>query len=148
MPLTNGSTCAPLAAPRSETTASTITSATCAAVPSASRRRPGSPWMPMPISISPAGRSKIGLPAAGGVHDDSATPNERARSLTWRGVAPTAATPPPPPAGAPATSPLARRPGDLLRQHGGTHAAAPRRVERVLHGDVVVDQHGLDLDPL
>src|SRR5947207_302960 len=35
---------------------------------SGARRRPGSPWMPMPSSISPSGRSKIGLPAAGGGH--------------------------------------------------------------------------------
>jgi hypothetical protein len=30
--------------------------------------------MPMPTSISPSGRSKIGEPAAGGMHEDSATP--------------------------------------------------------------------------
>ncbi len=36
----------------------------------------------MPTSISSSGRSKIGFPAAGGMHDESATPNERALSLT------------------------------------------------------------------
>jgi len=40
----------------------------------------------MPSSICPSGRSKIGLPAAGGVHEDSATPNERERSLTRRAM--------------------------------------------------------------
>ncbi|MFL5828817.1 MAG: dihydroxyacetone kinase subunit DhaK, partial [Solirubrobacteraceae bacterium] len=45
----------------------------------------------MPSSISPSGRSNIGLPAAGGVHDDSATPNERARSF---GIALSSCTPP------------------------------------------------------
>ena len=41
---------------------------------------------------TPAGRSKIGLPAAGGMQDDSATPNERERSLTRRAIPATEAT--------------------------------------------------------
>ena len=93
----------------------------------------------MPISISPAGRSKIGLPAAGGVQDDSATPNERERSLTRRAIAATAATSSPRSAAAPAIFSASTVAPD---------AAAPRGVQRVLHGDVVVDQHGLDGDPL
>ena len=94
----------------------------------------------MPTSISPSGRSKIGLPAAGGVHDDSATPNERDALVDApRDVRDVGA----------ASSPaLGRRAGDLLRQHGRADAAPTRGVERVLHGDVVVDQHGLDVDPL
>ena len=70
----------------------------------------------MPTSISPAGRSKIGLPAAGGVHDDSATPNERARSLTLRATAVTAPSSSPRSAAAPAifsastVAPTPRRP--------------------------------------
>jgi hypothetical protein len=74
MPLTNGSTAAPSAGARSLTTASIMSSAISPALPSGRRSRPGSPWMPMPTSISPSGRSKIGAPAAGGMHDDSATP--------------------------------------------------------------------------
>ena len=70
----------------------------------------------MPTSISPSGRSKIGLPAAGGVHEDSATPNERERSLTRRAMAATAARSSPRSAAAPAifsastVAPTPRRP--------------------------------------
>ena len=93
-----------------------MTAASSWAVPSASRRRPGSPWMPIPSSTSPSGRSKIGRPAAGGVHDDSATPNERARSFTRRAMPATAARSSPRSAAAPAifssstVAPTPRRP--------------------------------------
>src|SRR3984885_4450468 len=45
-------------------------------------RRPGSPWMPTPISISLSANVKFGRPAAGTVHGSSATPIERVRRLT------------------------------------------------------------------
>src|SRR5512132_4356956 len=43
---------------------------------------------------------------------------------------------------------LGGRPADLLGQHRGADAAPPCGVEAVLHGDVVVDHHGFDLDAL
>ena len=52
------------------------------ALASFSRRRPGSPWMPTPISISSSPRSKSGEPFAGGVHDVSAMPIVRVTALT------------------------------------------------------------------
>ena len=39
-------------------------------------------------------------------------------------------------------------PADLLREHRRADASPPRGVEAVLHGDIVVDHHGLDLDAL
>jgi hypothetical protein len=45
----------------------------------------------------------------------------------------------------PATA-LGGRAGELLGQHGRPDSTPARRVERVLHRDVVVDQHGLDRD--
>ena len=47
------------------------------AVFSLMRSRSGSPWIPMPISISSSPSSKVGLPAAGTAHDVSAMPMER-----------------------------------------------------------------------
>ena len=70
----------------------------------------------MPISTSPAGRSKIGLPAAGGVHEDRAIPNDRARALTRRAIVVTVARSSPRSALAPAiyssrtVAPTPRRP--------------------------------------
>ena len=70
----------------------------------------------MPTSIWPSGSSKIGLPAAGGVHDDSAMPNERARALTRRATPATSASASPRSAAAPAifsastVAPTPRRP--------------------------------------
>ena len=92
----------------------------------------------MPTSISPSGRSKIGVPAAGGVHEDSATPYERAFSFTRRAMPATVGE---------VVAALGGRARDLLREHRRAHAAAARGVERVLHRHVVVDQHGLDLIP-
>ena len=43
---------------------------------------------------------------------------------------------------------LRRSAGDLLQQDGGADASPSGRVEAVLHGDVVVDQHGLHLGAL
>ena len=47
-----------------------ISSAMPSAEVSFTRRRPGSPWMPMPISISSSPSWKVGLPAAGTVLGD------------------------------------------------------------------------------
>ena len=47
-----------------------------------SRRRPGSPWMPTPISISSSPSSNSGEPLAGGVHEVSAMPIVRVTALT------------------------------------------------------------------
>ncbi|CAM5732187.1 hypothetical protein SFUMM280S_05646 [Streptomyces fumanus] len=62
---------------RSARIASTAASAISPAVIIGRRSRPGSPWMPMPSSSSPAGRSKVGLPLAGVVQAPSATPKLR-----------------------------------------------------------------------
>src|SRR5204863_8958924 len=43
---------------------------------------------------------------------------------------------------------LGRRSADLLGEHRGADAAPPCGIQAVLHGDVVVDHHGLDLDVL
>ena len=52
------------------------------ALASFSRRRPGSPWMPTPISISSSPSSNSGEPFAGGVHEVSAMPIVRVTELT------------------------------------------------------------------
>ena len=67
---------------RSASTGSTSISAISAAPASGTRRRPGSPWMPTPISISSSGRSKVGLPADGTVQLVRAMPIERPCPLT------------------------------------------------------------------
>ena len=48
------------------------------------RSRPGSPWMPIPISISSSPSSNVGLPAAGTVHEVSAMPMVRPFAFTSR----------------------------------------------------------------
>ena len=47
------------------------------------RTRPGSPWMPIPSSISSSPRSNVGAPADGVVQDVSAVPKLRDRSFTF-----------------------------------------------------------------
>ena len=70
----------------------------------------------MPSSISCSARSKVGLPAAGTVHEVSATPNDRLRSLTSAATAATWASGAPRSASAPAifstktVAPTPRRP--------------------------------------
>ena len=95
--------------------------------------------MPTPNSISSGPRSKVGLPSAGVAHDVSATPKLRACVVDLaarRGdLGKRAAR-------------LGLRAGDLLHEHGRAGAAAAGRVERVLDRDVVVREHGLDLDAL
>ena len=49
---------------------------------SAVRVRPGSPWMPMPISISSSASSNDGEPTCGTVHDVSAKPIDRTEAIT------------------------------------------------------------------
>ena len=102
-----------------------------------SRRRPGSPWMPMPTSTSSSGRSKVGVPAAGTTHDVSARPIDRPWSLTFVAVAATSASEPPG---------FRVGAGDLLEQHGDADAAPAGRVQRVLDRDVVVGDDRRDLD--
>ncbi len=67
---------------RSVTTASSSSSTISLALASFSRRRPGSPWMPTPISISSSPSSNSGEPLAGGVHEVSAMPMVRVTELT------------------------------------------------------------------
>ena len=62
--------------------APTISSAMASAFVKGTRRRPGSPWMPTPISMSPSPMSKVGRPTAGTVQLVSATPIERVAALT------------------------------------------------------------------
>ena len=103
------------------------------------RLRPGSPWMPTPISISSSARSKVGLPAAGTVHEVSAMPIERTLSWTFWQSAVTVCE---------VGARLGGRADDLLREDRATDAAAAGRVQRVLHRDVVGDDDGRDLNPL
>ena len=56
---------------------------TSAAVATFIRVRPGSPWIPMPISISSSPSSKVGLPACGTVQLVRAMPIERTLSWTF-----------------------------------------------------------------
>ncbi len=49
-----------------------------------SRYRPGSPWIPIPISISSSPRSKVGFPTWGTVQEVRAIPMERPFSATRR----------------------------------------------------------------
>ena len=75
-------TLSPLLNGRSDAVASTSSSTIAFASASFSRRRPGSPWMPTPISISSSPSSNSGEPFAGGVHDVSAMPMVRVTELT------------------------------------------------------------------
>jgi dihydroxyacetone kinase len=65
MPLTNARTESPLASPRSDTIGETSHSAISSIEASFSRRRPGSPWIPIPTSTSSSPSSNVGVPAAG-----------------------------------------------------------------------------------
>ena len=87
----------------------------------------------MPISISSSGRSKLGLPACGTVHAVSATPIERTFAMTFSATRHD---------GVEVVPALGGRARDLLDGDRAGHAAAARRVQRVLDGDVVVDDDG------
>ena len=84
MPLTNASTRSPEENGRSSRIGVISRSAICDAGPIFSRKRPGSPWMPIPISTSSSASSKLGLPEAGVMHGVSAMPIERPFALTLR----------------------------------------------------------------
>lgn len=101
------------------------------------RRRPGSPWIPTPISISPSPSSKSGLLLAGGVHAVRATPMLRVTELTFSPTRITSSRSVPRSAAA-ATA--------LMTKKSASHAAAPDGVGGVLHGDVIVDEEGLDVN--
>lgn len=116
MPLTNAMTPSPPEKSRSERIGSIRSSATRRAGASGTRRLPGSPWIPMPISISSSGRSKVGAPAAGTAQEVSAMPMLRPRALTRRATSATSASGRPSSAAAPAifststVTPTPRRP--------------------------------------
>ena len=85
------------------------------------RVRPGSPWMPMPSSISAVGEVEGRLARRPGrCTSVSATPNDRERSLTSRGHRGDRGQ---------VGALLGERAGDLLHEHGRAGAAPPRRVE-------------------
>ena len=139
MPLTNSNVRSPAPNGRSSSTGASSRSTIASAGSSGSRSRPGSPWMPMPISISSAPSSNVGLPACGTVHGVSAIPMLRTLALTrsaqrrQRRQTVTA---------------FGRGADDLLGEYGPAHTATAGGVEAVLDGYVVVDHHRLDLDPL
>ena len=93
----------------------------------------------MPISISSSGRSNVGLPAAGTVHEVSAMPMLRPLRVDLAGDLGD---------GLEVAALVRGRPDDLLEQDGDADAAPSGGVEAVLHGDVVVDDDRLDLDAL
>ena len=102
-----------------------------------SRRRPGSPWMPTPTSISSSPISKIGVPLAGGVQQVSATPIVRTLLLTLSASLSKLVE---------ARAFLGGRAAGLDHEEVAGHAAAADRVRAVLHRDVVVDDERLHLD--
>ena len=137
MPLTKASTVSPRVSPRSDTIGETSHSAISSTGASFSRRRPGSPWMPMPTSTSSSGGSKVGVPAAGTTHDIEreahgaalrVDPGRRRGSVAERRA--------PPRPGRRRSSRAARS-----RQH-----RADRHAQRVLDRDVVVGDDRRDLD--
>ena len=101
MPFTNASTWSPDSYGRSSTTAVASRSTTWLAGPRGSRKRPGSPWMPMPISISSSGRSKLGSPDPGVMQAVSAMPMLRPWPFTRRQISATSASDLPSSAAAP-----------------------------------------------
>src|SRR5580693_1299913 len=118
---------------RSLTTASSSSSTISLALASFSRRRPGSPWMPTPISISSSPSSNSGEPLAGGVHEVSAMPMVRVTELTLLPIRSSSFR-------------SARGPDRLDHEEVPGDAAPAHRVGGVLHRDVVVDQQGADRD--
>ena len=102
------------------------------------RWRPGSPWIPMPTSISSSPISKSGVPRTGGVHELSAMPIVRTLAMTFSPTRTHSSSEPPLSAGA-------RRLDD---EEVAGHAAPADRPGRVLDGHVVVDEERLDLHAL
>ena len=115
--------------------AAQISAAIASADFSVSRRRPGSPWMPTPNSISPSPISNIGLPAAGTVQEVSATPIERVALLTRSPSALSVGE---------IAALLGRGADDLFDHQRAGDAATASGVERVLDRNVVVDDDLVD----
>ena len=136
IPFTNARTVSPPLSPRSATIGVTSHSAMSSTGASFSRRRPGSPWIPIPISTSSSPSANVGVPAAGTMHDVKARPIERPWPLTFAAIAATSASEPPASARAPA-----------IFSTRTVHADAPasRGVQRVLDRDVVVGDDRGDL---
>ena len=81
----------------------------------------------MPISISPSGRSKVGLPASGSVQDESATPIVRSPAAARSVVATTSSSVAPSAAFAPATlyrKKMPAMPRRLAARSGGAEATS------------------------
>ncbi len=74
----------------SESRRSTSISARPSAVGTSDSSMPGSPWMPSPIAMRPAGTENSGSAAPGRVQPVKATPNERVRSFAFRATVTTA----------------------------------------------------------
>ena len=66
------------------------------------RLTPGSPWMPMPISISSSARVNVGSLAAGRIVGDMPTPIVRVLALVAFATVATSSSDPPASAAAPA----------------------------------------------
>ena len=64
---------------------------------------PGSPWMPMPTSISSSAMVKVGLPTIGTTHGESATPMVRRFASAFSAFSATSSSVMPLSAAAPAT---------------------------------------------
>ena len=103
------------------------------------RRRPGSPWMPTPISISSSPSSNSGEPLAGGVQAVSAMPMVRVTLLTFSPIRDELVE---------VGALLGGRADRLHHEEVAGDAAAADRVGRVLHRDVVVDEERADRDVL
>ena len=82
------------------------------------RSRPGSPWMPMPISISSSASVKLGSPACGTMQGVSARPIDRAFAFTRSAIVGDLVE---------RVAALGRRSGDLLDQHGARRRRGDRR---------------------
>ena len=109
-----------------------ISAAISSALRSLPRQTPGSPWMPMPISISSSAISKVGLPACGTVQDVSAAPMERQASAAFW---PTRVT------SFQVETGLGGRAGDLEGIDHAGHAAALLGLFRLGAGHVVGQDH-------
>ena len=140
MPLTNASTRSPELNGRSSRIGVIRRSAICEAGPIFSRKRPGSPWMPMPISISSS--AELEARVARGGRDAR---RQRHAHRAHVGVdAPRQLARPP----ASERRPRPRAPQIFSTSTVHADAAAAGGVERVLHRHVVVDEDRLDLDAL
>ena len=88
-------TSSPDANGRSGTIASSSRSTISFALTILVRSRPGSPWMPMPTSISSSAISNSGVPRTGGVQDESAMPIVRTLAMTFSPTATHSSSAPP-----------------------------------------------------